>query len=40
VATNLGELADAMHPDDDDYAALRSALQRAVIILILEKGQQ
>jgi hypothetical protein len=37
---NLGELADAMHPDDDDYADLRAALQRAVTILILEEGQR
>lgn len=37
-AENLGELADAMNSDDDDYADLRAALQRAVTILILEKG--
>jgi hypothetical protein len=29
-----------MHPDDDDYADLRAALQRAVTILILEEGQR
>jgi hypothetical protein len=38
-AENLGELADAMHPDDD-HADLRAALQRAVTILILEEGQR
>lgn len=38
-AENLGEVADAMHPDDD-CADLRAALQRAVTILILGEGQR
>lgn len=38
-AENLGELAEAMHPDDD-AADLRAALRRAVTILILEEGQR
>ena len=39
-AENLGELAEASHPEDDNYADLRAALQRSVRILILEEGQR